>query len=306
LQTFWFMQASLNDLALTRRDTPSFVVCQRVLHRCHQIIFGDIPPPVPAPYSSLAVPARSRFLRKKVKARFEPALVGMGCVLAGATGMPRLAEVTGKVAVEQGRWEDATVRRLPVNLETEEDAAPGAQSSRETSVVDEESEEEEEELDVYDLNGAVSGRGDAASKSSSSLVGSTGHKQRVRAAQTTPTLPLQSLLGSRTPRLSDDPLGQFDGPLSPSSSPVISESRRQPVRHNSMSVDFLLKKYDLYSQREILRGHYLRGEVGSFNIDTEPQLHRSSVSGSVSVGPGDDCEPSARCSSSCEGECAAG
>ena len=270
------MQASLNDLAFTRRDTPSFIVCQRVLHKCHQIIFGDIPPPVPAPYSSLAMRPYSRFLRKKVKARFEPALVGMGCILAGVPGMPQVTELIGKVAVEQGRWEDATVRRLPVNLETEEDAAPGAQSSKETSVVDEESEDEEEEIDLQILNGATVG-GMNPSKSSSSLEKATGspvRKERVRAAQTTPALPLQSTLISKSSRLSDDPLGQFDGSIPPSShymsSPIISDSRRQLLRPNSTSVDFLLKKYDLRSQGELLRGHYLRGEVGSQNMAQDP------------------------------------
>lgn len=267
------MQASLNDLALTRRDTPSFIVCQRVLHKCHQIIFGDIPPPVPAPYSSLAVPSCSRFLRKKVKARFEPAIVGMGCILAGVPGVPQVTELIGKVAVEQGRWEDATTRRLPVNVETEEDAAPGTQSSRATSTVDEESEEEDEEIDLQILNGTGVGGVGSPSKSSSSLVGPTGtrnRKERVYAAQTTPVLPLQSSLSPKSLRLSDDPLGQFDTPFTPPShhmsSPVFSDPQRQPVRSSSTSVDFLLKKYDLRSQGELLRSHYLRGEVGSLNL----------------------------------------
>ena len=268
------MQASLNDLALTRRDTPSFVVCQRVLDKCHQIIFGDLPPPVPAPYSSLAVPSRSRFLRKKVKPRFEPSIVGMGCILASVPGMPQLAELTGKVAVEQGRWEDAAVRRLPVNSETEEDAAPGAQHSKETSIVEndsegEEDEEDEEQIAFPNVNGSGSGGVDPPSKSSSSIVGPRSHNQRVRAAQTTPALPLQSVLGPKTSRLSDDPLGQIDALSPPSSqcmsSPIISDARRQAVYSSSMSVDFLLKRYDSYSQGQLLRSHYLRGEVGSIH-----------------------------------------
>ncbi|KAF8590602.1 kinase-like protein [Ramaria rubella] len=268
--TLWFMQASLNDLALNRRDTPSFVVCQRVLHKCHEIIFGDLPPPAPAPYPSLTVPSRSRFLRKKrVKPRFEPALVGIGCVLAGVPGMPQLTELTGKVAVEQGRWEGVTARRIPVNTEADDDAAPGAQSSK-TSVIDEDSDEEGEE-DILTLgDGPAPSVHESASKSSSSLVGIAGVRARKRqeravgAAQTTPILPLHSLGIPKTHRPSDDPLGQFDDPSPPShynSTPTISESRRQLFRPGAASVDYVLQKYDLHSQGQLLRSHYLRGEV---------------------------------------------
>ena len=280
------MQASLNDMALTRRNTPSFFMCQRVLDKCHQIIFGDIPSPVSAPYSSLAVPSRSRFLRKKVKTRFEPAIVGMGCVLASVPGMPQVAELTGRVAVEQGRWEDATARRLPANAETGEDAAPGAQHSKEAIIADEESEEDEreedeEQIDLRTHNGAAAGGVVSPSKSSSSIMRSTGsrtRKQRVRAAQTTPALPLQSALVSKPSRLSDDPLGQFDGPLPPSSrymsSPIVSNAHHHQVRSSSMSVDFLLKRYDIYSQAQLLRSYYLRGEVSSANLLAGIQLER--------------------------------
>jgi hypothetical protein len=279
------MQASLNDLALNRRDTPSFVVCQRVLHKCHEIIFGDLPPPVPAPYASLAMPSRSRFLRKKVKPRLEPALVGLGCVLAGAPGMPRLTDITGKVAVEQGRWEDAAARRLPADVEADEDAAPGAQSSRAASAADEESEEEDEDEGEFQsfkqLNGPPTS-GLESSKSSASLVGSAvdpSRKRRERvlgAAQTTPALPLRMVLrASKVPRLSDDPLGQLQRedplpaiPPSPyMSSPTISNTRRQPIRSASNSLDFVLQKYDIYSQGQLLRSHYLRGEVSRREVD---------------------------------------
>lgn len=51
--TFWFMQTALRDLSATRQSNPRpFQICQRVLHRCHEIIFGDPPEPSTSPYRS--------------------------------------------------------------------------------------------------------------------------------------------------------------------------------------------------------------------------------------------------------------
>ena len=255
------MQAALHDLALTRRETPSFVVCQRVLQKCHEIIFGDLPPPIPAPYASLSVPSRSRFLRKKIKPRLEPALVGIGCVLASVPGMPQLAEVTGKVAVEQGRWEDSSTRHRPVNGHAEDEVAPGQGPAAPPSPEEEESEEEEDYTPTKTSN---TSRTKPTNKSSSSLITGRRRERSVGAAQTTPAL--HHTLGMEKLSLSkaaEDPLGQLDEPA-PShfvSAPVISDSQRHPLRPNMQPADILLQKYDVYSQSLLLRSHYLRGEV---------------------------------------------
>ncbi|KAF8522290.1 kinase-like protein [Hysterangium stoloniferum] len=265
--TFWFMRAALSDLALTRRDTPSFMVCQRILHKCHEIIFGDLPPPIPAPYGSLTVHSISRFLRRKVKARLEPTLVGIGCVLAGVPGMPRLAESTGKVAVEQGRWEDGSARpRGIINVTGEDAAAPQAQESQPASVVDDVSDDDCEGGSSPDGFAGV-GR-EPSNKSSSSLVADKAYRRRARppnAAQTTPALLMHA---GKITRPSDDPLGQLDDPSPPPShhnyrsTPAFSDARRpQPFSPNSPPATFLLQKYDPYSQSQLLRSHYLRGEI---------------------------------------------
>ena len=100
------MQAHLNDLATTDKDSKSFTICQRVILRCHEIIFEDTPGLVSGPYATIKVKSRKLARRKRVKHHVEPTLVGIGCVLAGAPGMPKLTEIMGHAALEQGRAED--------------------------------------------------------------------------------------------------------------------------------------------------------------------------------------------------------
>jgi len=144
------MQAALRDLIHTRSTNPRpFMICQRVLHRCHEIIFGDAPDPSQSPYQSLpatpygstallsrtmtgaagaarlgdaakkaAVGLRDRCRQPKVNAHIPAALVGMGTVLAGVPGMPGLVDMVGQVAVTQGRRPrddlDATRKRIEI------------------------------------------------------------------------------------------------------------------------------------------------------------------------------------------------
>ena len=152
-QTFWFMSAALRDLIATRATNPQpFMICQRVLHRCHEIIFGDAPDPSQSPYKSLpttpyastvvvarsasrktpgarmgeaarraATGLRDRCRQQKVNAHIPATLVGMGVVLAGAPGMPDLVEMTGQVAITQGRRPrddlDDTRKRIEVAMD---------------------------------------------------------------------------------------------------------------------------------------------------------------------------------------------
>lgn len=120
------MQAALRDLTPTRQTNPRpFLICQRVLHRCHEIIFGDPPEPSRSPYRSLPhspsasssglLSSTAQSLRKiassdnsvvrtpvKVKPHVPPSLVGMGTIFA-AVGMPGLSELAGQWAVIQGQ-----------------------------------------------------------------------------------------------------------------------------------------------------------------------------------------------------------
>ncbi|BEI81369.1 hypothetical protein CcaverHIS002_0205290 [Cutaneotrichosporon cavernicola] len=126
--TFWFMQSALRDLTPTRTTNPRpFLICQRVLHRCHEILFGDPPEPSRSPYRSHpSSPSLSGTVEVppdtpppvKVKPHAAAALVGMGVMLAGA-GMPGLTGLAGEWAVIQGRqpMDDANASRARVEAE---------------------------------------------------------------------------------------------------------------------------------------------------------------------------------------------
>jgi phosphatidylinositol 4-kinase len=276
MQTLWFMQAALQDLAPTRHNTPSFVICQRVLHKCHEIIFGDLPPPATLPYASLNLPFQSRFTRKKVRPQVEPALVGLGMVLAGVPGMPMLTDVMGKVAIEQGRVQDEG-QELPQLVIQDDDVVRGVVHVPGVDATEDDDHDLEEESPADDpmmaspkestlqhLRGidGLNALGRRKTKEDS-----TGRRQAIGAAKTSPALPLH-MRTVRKPRLSDDPLGQNDHPLpvrsaSPSqSTPSISSSSPQPRHSNTLSgADFLLQKYDSQSQSHLLRSQYCRSEV---------------------------------------------
>ncbi|THG99765.1 hypothetical protein EW026_g2636 [Hermanssonia centrifuga] len=104
-QTLWFMQAHLKDLALAHHGSESFLICQRVLNQCHEMIYADLPAST-TPYSTLNIPKIPGFLRKKVKSHVPPAFIGISMILAGVPAMPSLTEVMGEVAIEQGRLDD--------------------------------------------------------------------------------------------------------------------------------------------------------------------------------------------------------
>jgi len=120
------MQAALHDLTPTRETNPRpFLICQRVLHRCHEIIFGDPPEPSRSPYRSLphsspnstTALSTSKSMRSlfgpsnpdgavrspiRVNPHAAPSFVGMGAIIA-ATAMPGLRDLAGEWAVLQGR-----------------------------------------------------------------------------------------------------------------------------------------------------------------------------------------------------------
>ncbi|KAF5391320.1 hypothetical protein D9757_001874 [Collybiopsis confluens] len=250
--SLWFMQAALKDLSTSPHNSPSFVICQRVLHQCHEIIFGDLTPSV-TPYSSINFPLRALFPRKKIKPHTEPAVVGIGVVLAGAPAMPRLTEIVGQVAIEQGRAPDLTQSSSGRINSDDEDSAIGPGRIPGPDPMDDELEPDDDAPPSPD--------------SASSEPAILTRRRAMGAAQTVPALPLH-LRGLRRSRHSEDPLGQLDAEHNSTftpyqSSPSISiSSARQPLRTASYShAETLLQTYDLPSQTHLLKGHYCRSEV---------------------------------------------
>lgn len=303
------MQAALQDLSRTGTQTQSFVICQRVLHKCHEIIFGDLPPPATVPYASLNIPFQSRFTRKKVRPHGEPALVGMGMILAGTPGMPQLTEVMGEVAIEQGRIQDEG--QEPQRLASQEDDTVRGVSSVPST---EEEDEDDNDQDDDSAEDAESAEAPKPRPSRRATFDDTTpetpplHRKTISAARTSPALPLH-MKNIRKPRLSDDPLGQNDpephtkSPSPFQSSPSIPSSSRQAT-HNSMpsGADLLLQKYDLLAQNHLLRSQYCRSEVSRkrkyvFSLNTVADL----VPGTISTYTGKhiqstSCRPKARTS----------
>ncbi|KAA1471153.1 kinase-like protein [Dentipellis sp. KUC8613] len=273
MHTLWFMQASLKDLSDPSRNPESFHICQRTLLMCHELIFGDLPPPATTPYPSLMPSSQPRFFRKKVKPNAFPALVGMGSVLAGVPGLPVVTEIMGEIAVEQGRVDDQdndlkSLERSEDNAEGSSNALPHAQQAvdEEDGDSDDYSESEKSpnaEDSALQRQAVFPGGLDANGQP---IVPRKSRRRTIGAAQTSPALPLH-LRKSRQPRFSDDPLGQLDPPRpapSPAafqSSPSLSSSY-QPHRTNSANAaDVLLSRYDLQSQVHLLRSHFCRSEI---------------------------------------------
>jgi hypothetical protein len=103
------MQSALRDLTPTRTTNPGpFLICQRILSRCHEIIFGDTPEPSSSPYRSIGQSQSSKSKKTRqpkalrVNAHAAPALIGMGVMIA-SPGMSGLADLAGGWAVRQGR-----------------------------------------------------------------------------------------------------------------------------------------------------------------------------------------------------------
>jgi phosphatidylinositol 4-kinase len=258
------MQAALKDLALTRHDSQSFIICQRTLTKCQEIIFGDLPPPASTPYAALSPPFQSRFTRRKVRPHIEPALVGLSVVLAGVPGFPKLTEIMGQVAIEQGRIDDEAHEFK--SLESQDDRAVTSTHTTHSP------EDNEEGLDQSEMDHSIPTEEAAYAQQfvlADPIQNRNPHLARRRtigAAQTTPVLPFYMREIQRS-RSSCDPLDQLDGqiptarPATPcQSSPSISV--RTPLRSTTLNpAEVLLQRYDLPSQIHLLRSQYCRSEV---------------------------------------------
>ena len=254
---------------MSRYDSESFHICQRVLNQCHEMIYGDLPASG-TPYSSLNLPTLPGFIRRKVKPNLQPALVGIGMILAGAPAMPALTDIMGEVAIEQGRLDDqgGDLRSLDIP-----DSIVRTKSDRSTASQDEKDDDdpmdpEEESRETEQASAGPSGGQVPISATRLSRKGGALSRRQTIAAQTSPALPLH-FRDPRKSRLSEDPFGQNDptpsavvpSPSPFQSTPTFSQSRHFRRGNSIVSVDLLLQKYDLEAQKFLLRTHFCRSEV---------------------------------------------
>jgi len=250
------MQASLKDLSADP-TSQSFQVCQRVLTQCHEIIFGDLPTPASAPYATLQVPFQSRFARRKVRPIFQPAVIGLAMVLAGAPGLPRLTPIMGQVAIEQGR----AVEQGPEISGLERELSQESVAISNTA-----NDDDDDEDDVQPLLDSPQEEEPVPD------AGITKHSRRktIGPSQTTPALPAHLVAKQR---LSYDPFDQEDP--QPANSPSHSTPSLLPTRkHRSNApskAEVLLQRYDQQSQTHLLRSHFCRSEVRSTSIWRLPE-----------------------------------
>ncbi|KAI0670281.1 kinase-like protein [Trametes maxima] len=262
--TLWYMQAYLRDLSQPRSNPVSFLICQRVLHECHEIIFGSIHSS--APYSALSLPAQLRPFRRKVRPHLEPALVGIAMVWAGAPGMPQLTHIMGPVAIEQGRVDDQgqDIKSIERNDDDSIVRTVSIQSTADSLGEDEDSVDSPDPAAEGHMREHLEGSGVPRKPSA---VPERASRRQTIASQTSPALPLH-LRDIRRSRMSEDPFGQEDTPPVPSTSTAPpfqstpSFPSRHPYRPNSLpTADLLLQKYDFTSQMHLLRSHYCSSEV---------------------------------------------
>jgi hypothetical protein len=275
------MQSALRDLTPTRTTNPGpFLICQRILSRCHEIIFGDTPEPSSSPYRSLASSSNTRTRKTRqpkslrVNAHAAPAFIGMGVMMA-SPGMSGLVDLAGGWAVRQGRRpldDDEGRSRVEVDKAGGSDGRVLAPTSPPVGKPDGEGDDSGEE----DRYGTLQDNG---TPSTGGLL-SPPHTSRPSA--TSPNLyspPGGSTISrSTTPQpKGTDPFGQ----LPPSTPPEFGRSdtvspRHQPFHsvpefsHNNGRLvpndrapppEALLASYSLEAQRQLLRSHYCRSEI---------------------------------------------
>lgn len=199
--------------------------------------------------------------RIRIKHHVEPAIVGLGCVLAGAPGLPVLTKVVGQVALEQGRVEDSETNMRSLESQTDEAPVPSPSLRDAEELGDEDGDGDgplTEDTPVEENSLDVDGKGRLRSEALT-------QSQKMReAAQTTPSL---SRLTSELRRsiAIDDPFGQLDAAttvIQPfQSSPAISNSKKSRQSGSSNLVEALIQEYDIVTQRHLLQAHYCRSEV---------------------------------------------
>lgn len=287
------MQSALRDLAPTRKTNPGpFLICQRILSRCHEIIFGDPSDPSTSPYRSLPASASSTPRTKKsrqpkslrVNPHAVPALVGMGVMMA-SPGMRGLADLAGGWAVRQGRRpmdDDEGRSRVEIDQAGGSDGRQLESSQSGRTGGEEEGDEDLSPGATEQLESSASRRGSDLHPPASAPMPA----RMVRASTTTPNLyspptaPRTSspnLSRSTTPQpKGTDPFSQLAGTSPSSLSHPGTPSRHQPFHSvpefsqtNGRLVptdrppppETLLSAYSMDAQRQLLRSHYCRSEI---------------------------------------------
>lgn len=289
------MQSALRDLAPTRKTNPGpFLICQRILSRCHEIIFGDTPDQSHSPYGSLAASSSNSSKATKtrqpkslrVNAHAGAALIGMGVMLA-APGMSGLSDLAGGWAVRQGRRpldDDEGRARVEVDKSGGSD---GRQLDRHNGGgVGKNAAEDDWDSAGEEYATTSSPKHYQQQITTSPALSGPTTQNMARASTTVPNLYSPStahqvsspnLSRSTTPQpKGTDPFSQLPSTTPSSTSHPSTPSRHQPyhsvpeLAHSNGRLihtdrapapEALLSAYSIDTQRQLLRSHYCRSEI---------------------------------------------
>ena len=259
------MQAHLKDIASSSKSSVTFVVCQRMLQRCHEIIFDDASEVSPGPYSSLKAKSRALLRRRRVKHHVLPALVGIACMLSGPA-QPAVSLTIGPVAIEQGRVpennddlrsvesleDDVTMTVNPIDDQLEDEPASGMLDDEQMdSNIDTQSLEAEDDI-IKDHN-----------------LFKSIMKTRRRSLEAELRASLPTLTTLRSETIPSNPRQRMNRSPSKSpshSTPVLQLSRRSTTLGSGNVIDTFLQDYPIQTQKALLQGHYCRTEVCGYAI----------------------------------------
>lgn len=305
------MQSALHDLTPTRTSNPRpFNICQRVLHHCHEILFGDPPEPSRNPYRSLPTsphassPSVGHIARPssanpftgrepslppdeplkppvRVNANVGAALVGMGLMAAGAPAMPQFTALAGEWAVIQGRrpLDDESASRARIEVDTS-GGADGPRGGDEWN--EKQKQTSTQESDSDDDESAASAT-DKVTKSDSKIDARPTPPQRSATAQpealTSPTRPplmnhvsttAVNLLSQKEDERGRDPFMQ-----NTSAPPLSSVFRKQGSHQPFHSVPDMSSGRQLVGGRSASRPPSAESLLAAYSLAAQRQLLKS-------------------------------
>ena len=196
--------------------------------------------------------------RRKVKPNVQPALVGLGTILASCPGLPVLAQVVGDTAVEQGRYTDPRIFTTgPIRSEdaglplsgSKEDMVPGPDAASEVSedeLTDLEQSDTEQDVEAYGRS-LIAARDAAVQSGLTPLI-----------EPPSPSISRRNTVGSPSPKHLGKPDRRSAHRRTSSSRPTPSP----PSLSHASSFDFTstLNQSAAYQSR-LLRSHYLHSQV---------------------------------------------
>lgn len=263
------MQCHLKDLAESDHDSYSFIVCERVLQLTHEIIYGEYHSASQTSSSPLAFNAKPGSSASKLPAHLKASLVGLG-VVAGALGMPALTPIASDLVIKQARLGTGRQRRNDYDDESDmergqvyhgkhlDDEEPPPSDSPEESGFEDNDSDHDVALSLDPISTLHINDDLSSSPRTSRLPPSRKNKRNlVAAAQTSPSLPLDTVLATQGSMSLDFRIKSEHQKSPHMSTPSLPLNKNASPKFQSDA----MYKLDDATQTSMLRKHYLQTEV---------------------------------------------